>query len=494
MTASRFIALAAALGAAACGDSVSVSNATPEGSVGGLVVDAATMQPIAGATVRLIAGGRTFDAVETGGDGSFAFTDVPAGSVIVQIDTPAGYWGATVRGALTGSAGEFPIGNEVLTLGPIGLVPAATTFTVRVLSESGAPVANYNLGLETSLEWVDFSSGAPNAIGRRGFAATTNADGYATFATALPDYWRLGTSVPDAVVVLLPPWDADMDGAFEFAGNVRVFNMRTLGDPTPDVVLDPNYEAAIYVVASTIPQLEGGGAGLPGVIGTSDPIWIKFNLPIEEASLDVNVVTETGSPVMATTNVTDDLLKITFPALTAGAEYNLHVHVVTKVGDRFLQGDFAAPFFTRNPAATITATPSKDPSTGAVRITFSEPIGTGNPGLNYLAGGDCVLFFNADLGGAPLPIGDYPGELGNPNCEAGRAFYAVEPDPAGPVGLSGYSSVWEFYPPAPGGNPIPPATPIHIFFSRVSNPAYVIERPDGRPVHDFTGGMSIFMP
>lgn len=495
------VGAALAVGAAGCGDSVSVSNASPRGSVGGIVINAGTGAALGGATVTVVAGGEVFTAVTTEADGTFGVDDVPAGSVLVTIVGPAGFWGATVRGMLGGAAGDFPVDNEALTLGPIALLPAATTFTVRILGEDAQPASGYEVGLVTTLEWVDYTWGVPNAMGWRGFSATTDADGYATFNNPpLPDYWRLGDAVNDAVVVTLPPRDGDGDGVFEFPGGSQAFNLRTLADPTPDVVLEPGLATSLSVVASTISALEPGGFTNPiaTVINASDDVYIKFNLPIEGNSLDVNVVNETGAGVLATPTVTDDLLKIDFDTLTAGAEYNLHVHAVASVGDRIVEGDFAAPFFTRNAADTVAVTAAKDPSTGAVRLTFSEPIGTGVPGNNYLAGSapneNCVLFFNADLDGSGIPIGNAPGELGNQYCEGGRAFYAVEPDPQGPVGASGYSSIWEFYPPTPAGVPLAPATPIHIFFSHVTNPSYIIERADGRPVNDFTGGQAIFMP
>src|SRR5262245_56272731 len=134
-----------ALCAAACGDSLSVSNASPKGSVGGLVVDASSRAPLAGATVVLISGGDLSHPQTTGDDGSFRFTDVAFGSVMLQV-TPAqgtAYAGATFHGTLAGEAGDFPTGNEALTI-EMGLVPtAAAPFKFRVLDVDGAPVSDY---------------------------------------------------------------------------------------------------------------------------------------------------------------------------------------------------------------------------------------------------------------------------------------------------------------------------------------------------------------
>lgn len=493
-------ALATIAGAAVagCGDSVTISNTSPKGSVGGVVIDAASRTPLADASVTLIAGGQIFAPELTAADGSFRFQDVPAGTLLLQVTSPDTiHWNASIAALLTGAAGMFPTGNEALTLS-IGLVPASSPFKFRVLSEDGQPVVGYDVGAETTFEWVDYSSGAPDAEGTRHFAGVTDADGYITLP-GMPDYWRLGTAVNDALILTLPPRDADGDGVLEFAGGVRTFFMRSLADPTPDVILDPSYETTLYVVASTLGVLEPGGTGStaePALIGSGDSIFIKFNLPIEDGSVEVNLANEQGVPIMpaATTKVTDDLLELSFNSMTAGAEYNLWVHVVTSVGDRLVQGDFSAPFFVYNPAPTVTVTSMTRSPSDLVRVTFSEPIGTGNPGWNYLDGGNCVLFFAADLNGSGLPIGDVPGELGHANCEGGRTFYAVETDPTGPVGLSGYTSTWEFYVPSTPMGVLPAGTPLHILFSHVTNAAFLMERTDGRPVSDLAGGAAVTLP
>ncbi len=496
----RLIFATMVLGLAACGgDSLSVGNTSPTGSVGGLVVNAATGAPLAGVAVTLIAGGTVLDPETTGDDGTFGFSSVPAGAVIATMVPPAGFLAATLRGDVPADAGEFPSGNQSLTLGPVGLVPADSTFKFRVLNEQGAPVDGYAIALETTVAWVSLADGTPDARGIQRYTTVTGADGFAT-VTGLPNYNVLGQGVNDALIAVLPPLDADTNGVYEFAGGVHTFNLRTLSDPTPDVVLDPNFVTALSVAASTISALEGGGGPntIPTVIDAGDPIYVKFNLPVESASLDARIVREDGTPVSPppTIAVTGDLLTLELTSPSAGSEYNLWIHVVTSVGDRIVEADFAAPFFVRSgaPRVTIVGSPVRmgTTATSPIRITFSEPIGVGDPGLNVLNPPNCVLFFNADLDGSGIPIGNAPGELGNPDCA--HAFRAVEPDPIGPVGRSGYSTVWEFEPPAPSGAPLPPATALHLLFGRVPDPRYLMQRADGRTVADFSSGDAIFLP
>src|SRR5687767_14972252 len=99
----RAVLLAATALVASCGDSVSVSNTSPRGSVGGIVVDASTRAPLAGVSVTVIAGGEVFDPVVTGEDGTFRVPSVPFGNVLALV-TPADatHGGATVAGTLVG--------------------------------------------------------------------------------------------------------------------------------------------------------------------------------------------------------------------------------------------------------------------------------------------------------------------------------------------------------------------------------------------------------
>lgn len=467
---------------AACGDSVSVSNTSPTGSVGGLVVDASTRAPLAGATVTVLAGGQVFAPVTTGEDGTFRVTGVPFGNVLVLV-TPAdasAHGGATVAGTLIGEAGDFPVGNEALTLGPIGLVPLGDPFRVRVIDEAGAPVDGYEVAAYTTVEWVDYSGGAGVAVGERVVVATTDADGYAAFA-GLPEYFRI-PSVNDALILALPPYDDDGDQAWEFAGGLHVFNMLALADPTPDVILDPAYLTSLTIQASTISAFEGGGQ--PTLIDAFDPVYIKFNLPIDPNGSTAWVWDEDGTALGAPQiDITGDTMRLDFPGLSVGAEYNLAVHAVSSVGDRLVEADFAAPFFTRNPTDAVTVSATR--SGGTLRLTFSEPVGTGDPGLNSFGGGNCVIFWNYDLGGAALPIGDYPGELGNSECYNTGTFYAVEPDPTGPVGQSGYTTMWEL-PIATDavGSILPTGAQLNLIFSRIVTPSMRLQRADGRAVQD----------
>jgi hypothetical protein len=433
-------------------------------------------------SVSLLAGGRVFSPETTDAAGTFRFTDVPAGDVIVT-PTMAGYNPAMIRRTLASSAGEYPLGNGTLTLGPIGLLPQTESFAFRVLDPLGQPVSGYPVGIEVQVQFVDFATGVPDAEGQIFQQVQTDPDGYA-IATGLPDFFALG-SATDAVLVFLPPYDGDGDGVPEFPGGDAVFNLRSL-DPTPDVVLDEALAATLTVRASTIGRLSGAAGETEAVLQTTDSVHVTFNLPIRP-QVTVELSDEQGAPIDvpgANIAVRDDTLSIALSGLglAGGAEYNLALHAVAAVGDRQAVGDFAAPFFTVPPMATVSASGTMRDGAQLVTLAFSEPVG----GLGTsLTGGDCVVYFAFDINGANGQ-GDYPNELGSASCDV--QLFPAEWDPPGLPGGSGYTTRWQFYAPVqPGsGAPLPGGTGVHFLFDRVVSAPAVMQRADGRAVQNLT--------
>ncbi|MFH0901581.1 MAG: hypothetical protein V2A73_13215 [Pseudomonadota bacterium] len=459
---------------------MTVANSAPTGSVGGVLVDAATMAPLAGVQLSLLAGGKAFPPVTTSADGSFAFDKVPAGTVLLLVAASSQHHGATLSTVVPGAVGEFPTGNQAVTLGPIGLLPNGGAFRFRVLGSTGRPVVGYQASVQLGVEWVDFSSGEPVEIGRRMLSATaTDADGYSD-VSGLPDFFALGETVSDALAILLPPLDADKDGDYEYAGGVRAFSMRALGQPVPDVVLDPGYDTSLKIVASTIPSLAGKGTA-PAVIGPSDQLFVKFNLPIENSSR-VWVYGEDGAPMAPTVTVTGTLLSVSVTGLQQGAEYNLQVHAVASVGNHALSVDAAAPFFTRPGAEQVSIVTNERTCAGVIELVLNEPIG-GVPG--DLSGRECVIFYGIDLDQSG-ETGDSAGEIGHDSCVAGHTLSRDEPTQPGMGGLSGYTSHWRFTPPKIGAAVIPEGTPIQFLFSRIPDAGYIPKRVDGRAVVDMS--------
>lgn len=492
----RVLCGALAVALASCGgDGLDVNNVSSEGSVGGIVIDAQTRLPIEGVEVRVIAGGTTEDPVMTGADGSFSFNNVDAGEVLVTF-TMAGYHTAYVRGDLPMNAGEFPAGNSTLTLGPIGLVSSAGSFAIRVIDPRGVPATNYSLTARLPVQYTDSSSGSAMGQGEIVFTVTTDTNGYATLA-GFPDLFALGSFVSDTLTLLLPAYDTNGDMINEFAGGVQQLSIRSLRDPTPDVILDDAYNTTLSIRASNISQLAGGSGTNPSatVLPINETIHVNFNLPIQN-NATISITDENGAAIVQAPaiSIVDDNLAIAFGSdpLLPGQEYNIHIHAVAAVGDRLISNDFTASFFTRSLSGDVTVASITRDGSQVVTIEFSEPIGVFGSSQVNLSGGNCVLFFNADLGGTAI-IGDFPGELTNPACST--QFLSIEPEPVGPVGKSGYTKFWRFT--APNGsdtNPLPANIRLHIIWSHVANSSLIVERADGSPVPDFTDTNSIPIP
>ncbi len=104
-----------------------------------------------------------------------------------------------------------------------------------------------------------------------------------------------------------------------------------------------------------------------------------------------------------------------------------------------------------------------------------------------------MLWFVADLNGSGA-VGDYPGERGNPSCNGGIPFYAEEPDPPGPVGLSGFTTRWHFPIPQVSTGPLGPGTGFDIAFGQIPDPSFFLVRVTGQRVRDFAGAASQTIP
>ena len=484
----RSLAILALISTGACGDSLDVQNTVPRGSIGGLVVDAVTRMPIEGATVSVIAGGESEGPTTTKADGHFSINNVRAGDVLIMIDGPtdAGYQQAFIHGFLDDTAGNFPAHNTI-TLG-IGLLSAGSDYTIRVLDTEGRPVSMYPVTLRHFVQYIDFSSGLSRNGGEVVMSATTGTDGRATF-TGMPPFNALSPDINPTGVLLLPP--VEDNGLFVYPGGSQTVNLRAYGDPSPDVILDPNLAASLTIRASTVADLYNppGSSATGTVLGINDTIHVAFNLPLVDAT--VAVMDEAGTPLATQPSVTpsEDNLSIGFGQnpLSPGNEYNIVIHAVANVGDTLVEGDFSGAFFTTGVGDVTVSNVVRDAATQVVDVEFSEPVGVGGGSTISMSGGNCVLFFNANLADTATTgvIGDAPNERGNDSC-GNVVFYSNEPDPPGLARRSGYTKYWRFTAPAPaGGGTLPTGTRFDLVFSHVVSSSLVIERADGTPVKDF---------
>lgn len=479
-------------------ESLGVSNVSPEGSVGGLVIDAATLGAMEGASVTVIAGGRILPSADgaatTNEKGYFSVEDVPAGDLILQVvpKDPESHKSVNISAVLPNAAGEFPLANSTLTMGPIGLLPITkkeAPFKVQLITPDGAPApANIKAFLRANVAWVDFSGTTPQPFGTVVVSSASDNSGALNFV-GMPDFNAMAGlvgagGISDQVVVSIPPYDANADGVLDFMGKEETFNVNKLKGSIPTIVLaSAALPTTLKIEASTIAAL-AGKTGNRVLSSLSGPLFVTFNLPIEESMTEISLFDELGGSVFSApdTMVSGNVLTINFPGLKAGAEYNLNLRVFAQAEGQLVEGNFGAPFFTPiAQGSTVQAALSQDTANPSkVIATFNEPIGTGDPGKG-LAGSNAVLFFAADLDGSGV-TGDAPSERGAATSSV--AFSIDEVDPPGPAGLSGLATTWSFTVPTDVfGNPLPPGTAVDILFSKST---LTVQRPDGRFVSDLT--------
>lgn len=478
------------------GDSLGVNNVSPKGSVGGLVVDAATMAPMQGVKVSVVAGGALYPSGEstavTDANGYFSVADLPAGELIVQLtpSDPKAYRAVNIAATLQNAAGEFPLANATLSLGPIGLVPLASktgVLTVQLVTTDGAPaVAGIKAYLRASLEWIDFHGGGVAQQGLIVVEGTSTNSGMVSFV-GMPDFFKLAGlvgsgGISDVVRIQIPPFDSNKDGVMDFLGREDAFNVTKLKGAIPTIVLNsaakPN---KLIIEAASIAAL-AGKSGNRVMTSTSGPIYITFNLPVRQDMTEVFLFDELGQAVVSppTKAVSGNVLTINFTSLKAAAEYNLNVRTFADVEGDLLEGYFGAPAFTPAQAgSTVKATLTRDAGDPTkLIVSFNEPVGSGVPNQS-LSGANCVLYFDYDLNGTGIK-GDAPSER---NADSSvTPMYIVELDPPGPAGKSGLSSYWTFTLPNDAmGNPIPAGTAFDIVFSGAN---FALQRASGALVPD----------
>ena len=488
----------------ACGDddvsqALGVNNVSPLGSVGGIVLQADTMKPLKGVKITIVAGGKTYPAadgtaVETDSEGIFAVNDIEAGNILVKMSAPSGYQGVTLSETIPNSAGEFPLANSTLSIGPIGLLPLATAsqaFRVLLVTADGAPAPKITAHLRSGMSYVDFSTGNPVARGTHVVSAATNNLGKASFAN-MPDFNKLAGMVgigglTDLVRVRVPPYDSNNDNIMDFLGKETIYNVLSLKGHIPTIVLDSSAPTTLKIEASSIAAL-AGKKGVRQLQSSSGPLYAAFNWPLDSKLTMVSLYDSDGKRLATTPTktVTGNLLAINFVGLNAGSEYNITIRAVASSTQDLLEGTFGAPFFTPPVSgSTVTAAltrASTDPQKtdyNKIIVTFSEPVGTGVPGQS-LTGSNSVLFFSYDLDNSSK-TGDSPGEKGYTSSNIPMTI--VEIDPPGPAGLSGLSKTWSFILPKDKyiGTPVPGGTPLDIIFSASTS---IMQRASGEQLKD----------
>jgi hypothetical protein len=504
--------------AAACSNGVTVQNQNPKGTVGGLILDGATLMPAGGVAVQVISGGGSFTAM-TDATGVFRVTNVPSGTFIVEL-SKAMYVSARLDAMLGGSVGNFPIGAPVTTLPPIGLIPVRADFAVRVVDTNGAPVTGVTGVARADLSYLDLSSDMPVPQGLTSSNAQTAADGRLVFK-GLPDAAAVG--VDGLVEVSVAPIAVMGQDDYQWAGGIFDFELLSLGTSVPQITLaGPN--DPLQVLASNVDWLRTGfqlpspGAPVNGsIVGTTGPITVSFSEAINSSTVLAQLSTENGAagPMLTPTVNLNQLSLVPTTALNAGQRYNLTLYAQASLnpGQASRSLDLSAPFFA-SPAADSSVTVVTAILTGSVvAFTLSEPIGLGNGVAQDFA---CSVFyegvnFDGSAAGQPLVDGEWSTDPSSISCATASPVTSPVPNaapldegnivgqenlgnlmPSHETGFATYFetsfAVYTTGSPAvamPGANVPITGTKGHLYFSKVAS---AVHRANGEPVTqiDFT--------
>ncbi len=502
----RMALLMASLGMLGCGNDVTLGGSEAKGSVGGVVLDGTAGFPaLSGATVTVIAGGNTYTAT-TDMNGTFAVRDVPSGSVVVKLSSPD-HFDAYFAGTLASNAGNFPVSNASLTVGPIVMLSSQGTLALRLVDEKGAAAPNVSVTARVLSTYIDLSSNTPVPKGGTEALGKSGPDGLVTIG-GVPDFAAIGPVLPDNITVNIPPQKLMGDSGYQFLGltlNLNATQYSPAIGQTPTVVLAGPH-TALTVLSSNVDYLETNSSG-PVASVVNGPVTVAFNQAVNGGTLKVQLITETGAlaQAMATPTVAGNLLTVAFSKpLDPATRYNLTIHAESAYGgDQPHEYNNTAPFFTPPmQGSTFSALPNSsrmDPNDpNQFIVEFSEPIGLGNGRSDAVP---CVVYYDTSLDGNPMVVS--PGEyIANANdmlkCETNGAHPGLylrpdEPTFGSPGGspLTGFTAHWRLYvrPPFTCTNINnyqcnTSSSTVHFVFSRQNDPSFVVKRTNGQPAAD----------
>lgn len=422
-----------------------VTPVKPLGHVGGAVLDFTTGVPIPGASVALSGAGLAL-AAQTDAQGNFLFGPIPATRYALRIAV-SGYEDALVTADIPLAAGDFPLDNASVFVGPVGLVPNTGEVTLQLISDRGVPVAGAQVAVETAARF--FLDGvARGSTVRRGESDPTGR----VVITSLPDVRALPPRLVDqaSLVVMIEPTDLDGDMVPDLRGRtVTLGGAEVRASARPfTVVLDADDPGAFQVIAASIPKLRTPALTAPSIVDAMTPIRIVFNRPIDRDSVVVDLRDESGEVLVPVTTALGQLgnsLEITpTNALSTGQEYNFALRVRTAAGVTPAALELATTFFVRAESSQgltavgnfVDADGDGAWGTGSdfLRVVLSRPIGRPAGGFRS------EVWMNLDLNGSGT-LGDGQGELpaGGGAYPPGFAVDAAEPQPGNAAGLSGFT-------------------------------------------------------
>lgn len=480
-------------------NNVSVITPTiPRGYVAGQVVDAVTGQAIHGASVRIFGAGQDV-SVKTEKDGRFQHGPIAAGAQFSVQMNKTGYTVAHLTNVtINDAAGNFPVDNGGIWLGPIGLLSIGSNIEVQVVSYAGQAVAGAKVSIETNVGYTDRGS----ARGSHLASAETNMLGLATISTlanvfAFPPTRRSYS----AITINVGPVDLDGDGRYDLRGAVKSVSgpeAFTKQEPYLIVMQTAEEQVNLAIVASNVDRLvPGKNPKNATVLDLDETIIIVFNQAVQGGQgFLVTLTDETGDNTI-TTAVTlgalGNIVQLSHDTqFASGQEYNLRILARTSAAETGSFYQVSAPFFAKgDPMQVVRAQGSFVDRNGdglwgnandVLELRLSAPIGRADA-QGFIA----EMYVELDLNGTST-VGDARGELPRPGSN--RPFplpillSSNEPTPPNSAGLSGYT---RFLAPFPTGLAIPLTelqgpVAFELRFKPARNAGHYLVDPEGRQV------------
>lgn len=456
---------------------------TPTGTVSGQVLDT-RFAPLAGVDVALSAGPRHLSTT-TAADGTFSFSDLPAGAELLVSLQKAGYAATRVPVTINAEAGAYPLGNGNALVGPLMLAKLDGSVRAALFTSEGRPASGARAFIEATPAWSNLARGG--AHGEWGGSviaeATAGADGLVTF-TGIPspaELSRLGGLSGSGLsyVITVPAVDGNGDGSVESGGLTVTYTARELlqDDSARVLVLPaPRSTSTLAIVSSNVPALTGGSqVPSENMLRPGEAVQLVFNQAVQPSSLLVRLTDETGKQSLAVTTslgLGGQVLSITPTAsIAAGREYNVQVRAVSLDNGTTWSSTgffFGGDTLTAKPLGALVAKFTDSNANSllnageTVVLTFDQPVGMfGSPSPQ--------AFVDADLNASGI-IGDYTGERGY----SGNGFSVYRNEPVSepgalfPLASSGYTTRYVF---TYSGPNLAVGAQVHLALSRLPFPS-----------------------